>query len=36
MGTDHPVEEVRALGLGAGADLVLGGNAARLLGIAGG
>jgi aminocarboxymuconate-semialdehyde decarboxylase len=34
MGTDHPVEEVRALGLGAGEDLVLGGTAARLLGIA--
>jgi aminocarboxymuconate-semialdehyde decarboxylase len=36
MGTDHPVAEVQALGLGAGEDLVLGGNAARLLGIAGG
>lgn len=36
MGTDHPVSEVRALGLGAGTELVLGGNAARLLGIAGG
>jgi aminocarboxymuconate-semialdehyde decarboxylase len=36
MGTDHPVDEVRALGLGAGEDLVLGGNAARLLGIADG
>ena len=36
MGTDRPVDEVRALGLGAGEDLVLGGNAARLLGIAGG
>ena len=33
MGTDHPVDEVRALGLGAGEELVLGGNAARLLGI---
>ena len=32
MGTDHPVDEVRALGLGAGEELVLGGNAARLLG----
>jgi aminocarboxymuconate-semialdehyde decarboxylase len=32
MGTDDPVGEVRALGLGAGQDLVLGGNAARLLG----
>jgi len=36
MGTDHPVDEVRALGLGAGEELVLGGNAARLLGIPGG
>jgi len=36
MATDRPVDEVRALGLGAGEDLVLGGNAARLLGIAGG
>ena len=36
MGTDRPVDEVRALGLGAGEDLVLGGNAARLLGIEGG
>jgi hypothetical protein len=32
MGTDHPVDEVRALRLGAGEELVLGGNAARLLG----
>jgi aminocarboxymuconate-semialdehyde decarboxylase len=32
MGTDDPVGEVRALGLGAGQELVLGGNAARLLG----
>jgi aminocarboxymuconate-semialdehyde decarboxylase len=32
MGTDHPVDEVRALGLGAGEELALGGNAARLLG----
>ena len=32
MGTDDPVAEVRALGLGAGEDLVLGGTAARLLG----
>jgi aminocarboxymuconate-semialdehyde decarboxylase len=36
MGTDHPVDEVRALGLGDGEELVLGGNAARLLGISGG
>ena len=36
MGTDHPVDEVRALRLGAGEELVLGGNAARLLGIPGG
>jgi aminocarboxymuconate-semialdehyde decarboxylase len=36
MGTDHPVDEVRALGLGAAEELVLGGNAARLLGIRGG
>lgn len=36
MGTYHPVEEVRALGLGAEEELVLGGNAARLLGPAGG
>jgi aminocarboxymuconate-semialdehyde decarboxylase len=36
MGTDHPVDEVRALGLGDGEELVLGGNAARLLGIPGG
>jgi aminocarboxymuconate-semialdehyde decarboxylase len=35
MGTDQPVGEVRALGLGAGTELVLGGNAARLLGIPG-
>ncbi len=35
MGTDHPVEEVRALGLGADEELVLAGNAARLLGIDG-
>jgi aminocarboxymuconate-semialdehyde decarboxylase len=33
MGTEHPVEEVRALGLGAAEELVLGGNAGRLLGI---
>ena len=33
MGTGHPVDEVRALGLGSGEDLVLSGNAARLLGI---
>ncbi len=37
MGTDHPVDEVRALGLGgADEDLVLSGNATRLLGVAGG
>jgi aminocarboxymuconate-semialdehyde decarboxylase len=34
MGTDDPVAEVRALGLGGAEDLVLGGNAARLLGLA--
>jgi aminocarboxymuconate-semialdehyde decarboxylase len=34
MGTDHPVDEVRALRLRAGEDLILGGNAARLLGLA--
>jgi hypothetical protein len=35
MGTDDPVEEVRALRLGAGEEeLVLGGNAARLIGMA--
>jgi aminocarboxymuconate-semialdehyde decarboxylase len=34
MGTDHPVDEVRGLGLGPGADLILGGNAGRLLGLA--
>ncbi len=33
MGTDHPVDEVRALRLGRGEDLILGGNAARLLGL---
>jgi aminocarboxymuconate-semialdehyde decarboxylase len=32
MGADDPVGEVRALALGAGETLVLGGNAARLLG----
>jgi aminocarboxymuconate-semialdehyde decarboxylase len=36
MGTDHPVAEVRALGLGEAEALVLGGNAGRLLGIPGG
>jgi aminocarboxymuconate-semialdehyde decarboxylase len=36
MGTDHPVDEVRALGLGAEEDLVVSGNATRLLGVAGG
>lgn len=35
MGTDDPVGEVRALQLGAGEDLILGGNAGRLLGLAG-
>jgi aminocarboxymuconate-semialdehyde decarboxylase len=34
MGTDDPVGEVRALRLGSGEERVLGGNAARLLGIA--
>ena len=33
MGTDDPVGEVRALGLGPGEQLILGGNAARLLGL---
>ena len=33
MGTDDPVGEVRALGLGTGEDLVLSGNAGRLLGL---
>ncbi len=32
MGTEHPVDEVRALG-GEAADLILGGNAERLLGL---
>jgi aminocarboxymuconate-semialdehyde decarboxylase len=36
MGTDHPVAEVKALALGEAEPLVLGGNAASLLGIAGG
>lgn len=36
MGTEDPVGEVRALGLGPAADLVLGGTAARLLGVGGG
>ena len=35
MGTTDPVGEVRALGLGTGEDLVMSGNAARLLGVAG-
>src|SRR5205814_1212042 len=35
IGTDNPADEVRALGLGAGEDLVLGANAARLLGVPG-
>jgi aminocarboxymuconate-semialdehyde decarboxylase len=34
MGTDHPVEEVRALRLGGHEELVLGRNAARLMGMA--
>ncbi len=34
MGSDHPVEEVRALRLGPAEDLILGGNAGRLLGLA--
>jgi aminocarboxymuconate-semialdehyde decarboxylase len=34
MGSDDPVGEVRALRLGAAEDLVLGGNAGRLLGLA--
>jgi aminocarboxymuconate-semialdehyde decarboxylase len=33
MGTDDPAGEVRALGLGPGEQLILGGNAARLLGL---
>ena len=33
MGTDDPVGEVRALRLGRGEDLILGGNAGRLLGL---
>jgi len=33
MGTDDPVGEVRALGLGADEESVLGGTAAALLGI---
>jgi aminocarboxymuconate-semialdehyde decarboxylase len=35
MGTDDPVGEVHGLGLGPEAGLILGGNAARLLGLAG-
>jgi aminocarboxymuconate-semialdehyde decarboxylase len=35
MGTEHPADEVRALGLGPAEELVLSGNAARLLGLAG-
>jgi aminocarboxymuconate-semialdehyde decarboxylase len=34
MGTDHPVDEVRGLGLGPETELILGGNAGRLLGLA--
>jgi aminocarboxymuconate-semialdehyde decarboxylase len=33
MGTDDPVGDVRALRLGPGEDLILGGNARRLLGL---
>jgi hypothetical protein len=33
MGTDHPVEDVRALRLGGDEELVLGRNAARLMGM---
>ena len=33
MGTDRPVDDIRALRLGAGEELVLGGNACRLLGL---
>jgi len=33
MGTDHPVDEVRGLGLGPATELILGGNAQRLLGL---
>jgi hypothetical protein len=36
MGADHPVEEVRALGLGTDEDLIVSGNAARLLSASGG
>jgi aminocarboxymuconate-semialdehyde decarboxylase len=36
MGTDHPLDEVRALALGAEEDLVVSGNATRLLGVAAG
>jgi aminocarboxymuconate-semialdehyde decarboxylase len=36
MGTDRPVDEVRALGLGDAERLVLGGNAERLLGLTSG
>jgi len=36
MGADHPVDEVRALGLGTDEDLIVSGNATRLLGAAGG
>ena len=34
MGSDHPVAEIRALNQPDAEDLILGGNAARLLGIA--
>ncbi len=36
MGTDHPVEEVKALGLGTDEEAVVSGNATRLLGVTGG
>ena len=36
MGTDDPVAEVRALALAEGEGLILGGNAARMLGVADG
>jgi aminocarboxymuconate-semialdehyde decarboxylase len=36
MGTDRPVDDVRALGLGDAEGLVLGGNAERLLGLTSG
>jgi predicted TIM-barrel fold metal-dependent hydrolase len=36
MGTDTPVDDIRALQLGAEEELMLSGNAGRLLGLAGG